>query len=829
MDRGKAIQISIFSVIFVAALFLWNYFLVGKNNQGVIETAQASLPILTIKTDEEKINQLHGYTGNIDASTLRDSITPLSGDPFKVVITDGESEAVSYKLYDTDNQTVLDKGEAAFKKIKKEDVAEIEIEERMDSGKTYLMELSVDTDDETVHYYTRVIYGTSFHLKECLDFAQEFHDATLDEGNSEFISQYMETKEGTTSSNLAFVDLSSTEEAVSYAGLKPQVEEIYPATVKEISQNVTSVELRFILSAENSEGAKQYYQVNEYFRIRYSEDRMYLLNYERTMDAYMRYDAIDRSNNRIMIGIGDSDRQLVSKDSGKKTAFVAADELWYYDYKNSSMYKVFSYIGEDYRDSRNNYPKHGIQIMNMDKDGNISFLVYGYMNRGNHEGQNGIAVYRFSSEKQSIEELIFIPTEVQYEAMIDDIKKGAFLSDDEQFYFYLDGSIYHIDIDQHKSETLAKNVTDDMAIVTEDGMLAINQSENKVKIVDLSSNKEWSVSGKSGEIIKPIGFIEKDFVYGIGKKDEIVRQKDGTYMYPLDSVCIRDENKVIKKYGEEGTYITEAEIDGTTVIMTKSEKKGNSYKKIEDTYIRYKNKTEDRVTLEYGYSSTRLNQLYLSFPDNVYIQERPTCLSTNVKEQEKNYEMEFVDNEYKYQQAYVYTGGKLSGTYSSMADAIKEAKNGGGVVVNYDQMYLWEKGVAKSYGKVANISSVKAKADDETDIACIKMMADSEGKDVSYNKIKKMKGDSFDKLFEVFDKQAINYSGCDLEDILYSISKGRSIMAKRKDGSFILVMSYNQQKIRYFDPKTGESVQADRGSMEKEFKEAGNIFYSYAK
>ncbi len=83
----------------------------------------------------------------------------------------------------------------------------------------------------------------------------------------------METEEGTTSNNLASVNLSSTEEAVSYANLKPQVEEIYPPAVKEISQNVTSVELRFILSAENSEGVKQYYQVNEYFRIRYSEDQ----------------------------------------------------------------------------------------------------------------------------------------------------------------------------------------------------------------------------------------------------------------------------------------------------------------------------------------------------------------------------------------------------------------------------------------------------------------------------------------------------------------------------------------------------------------------------
>ena len=88
-------------------------------------------------------------------------------------------------------------------------------------------------------------------------------------------------------------------------------------------------------------GTKQYYQATEYFRVRYAKDRMYLLNYERNMEAYMRYDTIDRSNNRILLGIGSSQKQLISKNGGKKAAFVVQDELWYYDYQKSNMHKVF--------------------------------------------------------------------------------------------------------------------------------------------------------------------------------------------------------------------------------------------------------------------------------------------------------------------------------------------------------------------------------------------------------------------------------------------------------------------------------------------------------
>ena len=108
------------------------------------------------------------------------------------------------------------------------------------------------------------------------------------------------------------------------------------------------------------------------------------------------------------------------------------------------------------------------------------------------------------------------------------------------------------------------------------------------------------------------------------------------------------------------------------------------------------------------------------------------------------------------------------------------------------------------------------------------MMAKADGIDISYNKIKKMSGSTYDKLNKVFKHRAVNYSDCSIDDIVYVISKGRSFMAQRKDGTFIVVMSYNQTDLRYYDPLTGKSVKTNRKKLENEFKQAGSVYYGYA-
>ena len=81
---------------------------------------------------------------------------------------------------------------------------------------------------------------------------------------------------------------------------------------------------------------------------------------------------------------------------------------------------------------------------------------------------------------------------------------------------------------------------------------------------------------------------------------------------------------------------------------------------------------------------------------------------------------------------------------------------------------------------------------------------------------------------KVFNKRAVNYSDCSIEDLVYAISKGRSFMAQRKNGTYVLVMSYNQTDLRYYDPTNGKSVKANRKKLESEFKQAGSVYYGYA-
>ena len=53
----------------------------------------------------------------------------------------------------------------------------------------------------------------------------------------------------------------------------------------------------------------------------------------------------------------------------------------------------------------------------MENDGTVDFLVYGYMNRGIHEGQVGVILYRYNSNENSIEAVSYThlyPSRTEY-------------------------------------------------------------------------------------------------------------------------------------------------------------------------------------------------------------------------------------------------------------------------------------------------------------------------------------------------------------------------------------------------------------------------------
>ena len=99
------------------------------------------------------------------------------------------------------------------------------------------------------------------------------------------------------------------------------------------------------------------------------------------------------SGNSILLGIRSKDVEYQTNESGKVVTFVQEGELWSYNQEANTLAKVFSFRGYEGVDDRENYGEHDIKIVNIDEAGSIDYIVYGYMNRGIHEGTVGIAVY----------------------------------------------------------------------------------------------------------------------------------------------------------------------------------------------------------------------------------------------------------------------------------------------------------------------------------------------------------------------------------------------------------------------------------------------------
>lgn len=832
--KQKLIPILIFSAVFLVCIFVFNYIFIGRNSSVIVETSEATLPVLSVQVGKNHVNQMYGHTSDMDKNLLRDSIVPLETSyEFSVIMSESSMDiaSVSYTIYETNNKDVREEGIASFQKKKNQIRADVTLKNRLQTGKVYLMELVLETENGVpIHYYTRVKYGTELHFTECMDFIQKFHDAALEggtEGNA-YISQFLEPNESYLNNDLSQVDLYSNNDIVCYAGMKPMVEKSYPAKVKEITEDLSSVEMQYILSYETSEGEKQYYMVTEYYKVRYTVSRMYLLGYQRQQEQYFRFNAIDASNNRFYIGTtASTQKDLHTQNDCEMAAFVQGNQLWYYDFQAGEMIRVFSFIGEDYRDRRNNHKEHEIDILNMDKKGNLTFVVYGYMNRGAHEGENGICVYRFHYDDRTNEEVVFIPTEIPYENMKKDISKLAYLNKANSFYFYLDGSVYKVD-SEHKTDTVVESeLTADQVVSSETGYLAIAK-DDKIEITYMEDDGLRTVHCGDNETVRTIGFIESDFIYGVADQSKIKKRADGTVITPMKEIRIIDHDlQQIKNYKKSDIYIMDAAVEGNVVKMKRATPSGSGYRYLVDDFIHYKQEDAEKITFEYSYLSDLYNQLYMTFPTYVYVTEKPKLVTTKEQVSGNYTTIDFKNNEERAKECYVYAQGALKGTYTSVKEAIAAAKEGAGVVVNSRQSYIWEKGVAKGYAKVPNVGIVKAKKKSESLAACMQMLLKLDAQSVEYADLAKEEGSTDEIMSKYFAERAVNLSGCSLEDSLYFISEGRPLIAERKNGTYVVLMSYNSTKLRYIDPVKGESIQAERDDMEREFKKVGNHFYSY--
>lgn len=94
----------------------------------------------------------------------------------------------------------------------------------------------------------------------------------------------------------------------------------------------------------------------------------------------------------------------------------------------------------------------------MDEAGNVQFIVYGYMNRGKHEGEVGITVYYYNEMMNTVEEMLYVPENSSYEVLHAEMEELAYINRLEEFFFMHDGALYVADLEDRTCEMMVSGL-----------------------------------------------------------------------------------------------------------------------------------------------------------------------------------------------------------------------------------------------------------------------------------------------------------------------------------------------------------------------------------
>lgn len=840
MIRKILLRLIVFLVVFGGGVFYFNYTSIAGKTEMTAEMNQATLPVLYLKIGEEVINELHGYTGDMDEALLKDTLTPVETSKSVTVFVkeyDNHITSLEYDLQNIAGNRSVQKGKITeVKKTKNGVLVTIKWKKHLEEKKDYTLKLTVKADGGSpAHYYTRVRYEKKSHVKDYVKFVHFFHNATLDKGKAEKLTEYMETKPDGVNNSLHAVNLSSNLESLTFAGLNPKQEGKMVISIQDMDQDTATLNTYYVISAENQKKQKEYYYVTEYYYLKYREDKVYVLDFERRQEAYFNPNLIDKNKNAFKLGIGSKDEnELLTTSDFMKVALVRQRQLWYYDYKSVHMIKVFSFRQDEKIEARNDYNQHNIKLIRMEEDGSLYFAVYGYMNRGSHEGNCGIVLYRFDASQETIEEILFVPTKETYAVLKEEVDQVLYYNKHNQFFFLLEGTMYQVDCETKEKTVVAKRVTETSVVASDSGrLLSIQNSSNGAKNQkliwwDLEKNDKTALKVGNDKRIKNIGFVGENLLYGVAKASDIKEKNSSDGLFPMYVIKMFDENKKESNtYQKKNCYVYKAEIDGQTLQLYRVKKKKNGYREIEsDLMIRKEEAHQGGLTYTMAYSGERYNQWYLVFPNTIYITTEPNITVTR-EVLFDDYRTVTIATKSTGTMKY-YVNGQSTNGYAKVGDAIKVAAEKNGDVLSSNQQFVWQWGETPLYGGFASkIDTIQARNVKDSKNACMAMVLQYEGIQAKYTDLV-LANESMEVMLQRYlGKRSLNVSGATLEQALYYVGKNAPVIAKIKENYYVVITSYNSTHIRYTDPVKGMSIKEDREKMEKICSE--KVFYSYLK
>ncbi len=841
MRKGIVKAVVLF-LAFVISVVAFSFMTNRTNEDLTIEMTEATLPVITLYEGNTAINELHGYLTEMDAAFMRDTVTPIREDlllPLKIKTYQMPVDAISYEIRSLDARHLIADAEVSDFKSKKGTIElTLQIQNLLDEGEEYLLVICLESGDKTVRYYTRIIEPVDCHVTECIEFVKDFNNKTFNKETVGTLGTYLERATGD-NATLHYTTLNNSLNQVGWADFEAERLVMPIPSVKEITSSYNVIVLDYVITRTDGEGENTYYNVEEYYRIRYTSQRMYVLNFERTVNQIFRKESGSLYEKYIHLGIRSGEVEYLTDEAGEMTAFVQEGELWSYRRPEHTMVKVFSFRGYEGIDERENYGEHDIRIVSVDENGGIDYIVYGYMNRGLHEGEVGIAVYHYDSVSNTNEEKVFLPSSRSYEVMKSELGQLMFINEDGLFYIMVDGNIYEIDLNTLETNRLVEGLSDDAFAVSEHNrFFAWTDAGNEgygseIRIMDFVTGKVSSVKGSAGEYVKPLGFMEEDFVYGVLKASDVVTDAAGNITVPMYQVKIMNTSskrqEILKTYEKQGYFVKDVVIDGSTMYLNRIRHNGTAYADADqDMIMNREGGNAKPVVVGTSSKTEKQREIQLILPEETG-KKSPKLLTPKetILAEEREILLEDRSDRPRY---YVYVKGDVILTTDHVTEAVLAANAGMGVVVGDGQQYIWKRARKTLQNAFNDIHVGEEDSEADSITQCINAMLEKEGINISVSALISQ-GDTPKEILNNALKEAevLDLTGCSVEETLYYVSCGYPVFAMTGEKEAVLIIGYDTGGITVFAPSEGIPVRKTMTEADELFSDAGRIFFTYLK
>ena len=795
----------------------------GRQEEVHTETfGTPELPVMWIRLGERSVNPMYGYRSEQDLLSRRTSLTLLAADrAFGVQVDpyDKKITAIRYEITSlldgafVENGTVdgLAESEGLF-------TADVHISTPILMDQEYAICFAADMEDEdgenqkTVYYYTRIVQKTGTNLEAYLAFADRFYRSCITKEESADIASYLESDSTSARNTYANTTIRSSLDQVTWGDLEPELYEEAIPDIKEINVETASIVYDYIITSTDADGNTEYYNVHDFYRLRTNQGEILLIDLNRSAEQI--FDAAHASylDKQINLGVRDPDHlQYMASARQERLAFVSGSDLWLYGTDDAPATCVLTFRSEAEPDRRSENRNAHIRICNVSDDGEVTFVVYGYMPSGQHEGMTGIAVYHYSEDENHLEEKYFMSTALDPEVLSYSVEKLSYVNEQNQLYLFTGTQILCTDPETGEAEVIQDAIDDSCIGVSKDQQYIAWMDEmdryasTGVTVLNTNNGSTRKISAPAGEKIQIIGFFNRDLVYGLARDEDITTDAVGNRTFGMYRICIEDPNgDLLKAYQANESFFTEETWDGENLELVLSRKKGDSFVPSGNDHIINNDTGSDNAILPAATVNKRCGQQILlpfdvSSDTGTRVRGADLVIADNLLQGEL--EVPHSDKE----QYYVYAGGKLAEVVEDSNLALRTADEMRGIVVDSMQKYVYERG-NWSGGNMLDLEKIPQ-------MLLVPSMDAAE--------IQRIIGS---------DYAVLNYSGCSVESIRYQLSRGYAVAAKLSEKQNVLLVGYDiYENLWYYDPQKGEAKAIGSEDAEKMFAAQGNLFVSYYK